>query len=101
MYLATVGPALPMSLPNPYQRIPIAIGRAVRPPRTGGSTRRINEGLGGLTRDEDGPGAQASFDFLAGSFSDAVLGSSLGWEGVSSDITTVHSGKTSTSQDND
>ena len=60
MYLATVGPALPMSLPNPYHRMTMAIGKAVNPPRIGGSNRRSGETAGGLGLAPLGSGIQPS-----------------------------------------
>lgn len=59
MYRAMVGPALPISLPKPYQSIPIAMGIEVNPPRTGGKRRRRIEGAGGLVRGWLGSGIQA------------------------------------------
>ena len=49
--MATVGPALPISFPNPYQRIARAIGNADRPPRIGGRIRRSALGFGGFVMD--------------------------------------------------
>jgi hypothetical protein len=54
-----VGPALPISLPKPYQSIPIAMGIEVNPPRTGGKRRRRVEGAGGLVRGWVGSGVHA------------------------------------------
>lgn len=85
-----VGPALPISLPKPYQRIPIAMGMEVNPPRTGGKSRRRIEGAGGLVRGWVGSGIQA--EDLSEAFG-SVIAPRGSW-GCSSDIALLGFGGT-------